>query len=55
MAVNKPPALKPELVMEFVAKAHADFQRVRELLQQEPALVNASWDSASTQKSRGAS
>ena len=44
MAANKPPALKPELVMEFVAKAHTDLNRVRELLQQEPALVNASWD-----------
>ncbi len=44
MAANKPPALKPELVQEFVVKAHADLNRVRELLKQEPALVNATWD-----------
>jgi hypothetical protein len=30
--------------MEFVAKAHADLDRVRDLLAQEPALVNATWD-----------
>ena len=44
MAVNKPPALKAELVQEFVVKAHADLNRVRELLKQEPSLVNATWD-----------
>ena len=38
------PALRPELVQEFVSKAHGDLNRVRELLAQEPALINASWD-----------
>src|SRR2546423_15579027 len=28
----------------MVLKAHGDLERVRELLAQEPALVNASWD-----------
>ena len=38
------PALELELLQEFVAKAHGDFQRVAEMLQQEPALINATWD-----------
>lgn len=36
--------LAPELVKEFVGKAHGDLERVRELLGQQPALVNAAWD-----------
>jgi hypothetical protein len=36
--------LEVTLVQEFVAKSHGDLERVRELLAQEPALVNASWD-----------
>jgi hypothetical protein len=39
-----PQPLKPELVREFVLVAHKDFVRVRELLAQEPALLNATWD-----------
>ena len=38
------PALETALVFEFVAKAHSDLDRVRELLAQEPGLVNATWD-----------
>lgn len=38
------PALQPELVQEFVGNAHGDLERVRELLSQEPALINAAWD-----------
>ena len=37
-------ALKPEMVQEFVAKAHGDLNRVQVLLAQEPALANAAWD-----------
>lgn len=37
-------AIESELVREFVACAHGDFDRVRELLAEEPALVNACWD-----------
>ena len=40
----KKPSLNSELVNEFVNVAHSDFARVKELLQQEPALLNASWD-----------
>jgi hypothetical protein len=36
--------LAPALVNEFVGKAHGDLDRVRELLGQHPALVNAAWD-----------
>ena len=38
------PALDTALVFEIVAKAHGDLDRVKELLAQEPALVNATWD-----------
>ncbi|MEO8356985.1 MAG: ankyrin repeat domain-containing protein [Chloroflexota bacterium] len=39
----KPP-LEPSLVQEFVGNSHGDLHRVQELLAQEPALINASWD-----------
>jgi len=42
--MDKRAALAPELVMEFVGKAHGDLNRVQELLAQEPALLNAAWD-----------
>jgi len=38
------PAIEPALAFEFVAKSHGDLNRVTELLTQEPALVNATWD-----------
>lgn len=38
------PALELDLVQEFVAQAHGDFARVKELLTQEPGLINATWD-----------
>ena len=38
------PAIAATLVQEFVGKAHGDLNRVTELLAQEPALVNATWD-----------
>jgi hypothetical protein len=41
---QKPPALDGELVKEFVGNSHGDLARVQELLAQEPALLNASWD-----------
>jgi len=37
-------ALETTLVFEIVAKAHGDLDRVKELLTQEPGLVNATWD-----------
>ena len=42
MATN--PALETTLVQEFVGKSHGDLERVKELLTQEPALINATWD-----------
>lgn len=33
-----------ELVKEFVGNAHGDLNRVQELLEQEPGLLNAAWD-----------
>jgi len=42
--MERAPALELELVQEFVAKAHGDFERVKELLMQNPGLVNATWD-----------
>jgi hypothetical protein len=41
---DAPPQLDPQLVQEFVAKAHGDIDVVSSLLQQEPQLVNAAWD-----------
>jgi hypothetical protein len=38
------PALDLKLVEEFVGVAHGNFARVKELLEAEPALVNATWD-----------
>jgi hypothetical protein len=40
----KPPALASDLVKEFVGKAHNNLDRVKELLAQEPNLLNACWD-----------
>jgi hypothetical protein len=42
--MDRPPPLPPELAQEFVAQAHGDLNRVKELLEQHPALANASWD-----------
>ena len=38
------PALEATLVQEFVGNAHGNYARVKELLEQEPALINATWD-----------
>ena len=42
--MKKKAALVADLVQEFVVKAHGDLERTRELLDAEPALVNAAWD-----------
>ena len=42
--MEKIPALELTVVQEFVAKAHADLDRIKELFAQAPALVNATWD-----------
>jgi hypothetical protein len=38
------PQIAPELAQEFVAVSHGDFERVKALLEQTPALANAAWD-----------
>ena len=38
------PALEATLVSEFVSKAHGKLEAVKELLEREPALINAAWD-----------
>ena len=38
------PAIEASLIQQFVGNAHGDLDRVKELLSQEPALINACWD-----------
>lgn len=40
----KPPPLDRDLVRDFVIAAHGNLDRTRELLGQEPGLLNATWD-----------
>jgi hypothetical protein len=40
----KPVPIDAALVNEFVLKAHGDLGVVKQLLEQEPAIVNAAWD-----------
>ena len=42
--MERVPALELDLVQEFVAKAHGDFERIKEMLTQQPSLVNSTWD-----------
>ena len=42
--MERPPAIAPDLVREFVSNAHGDLKRIQELLAQEPMLLNAAWD-----------
>ncbi len=44
MTDEKPQPIEPELVAEFVLKAHGDLGVVKQLLEREPAIVNAAWD-----------
>jgi hypothetical protein len=41
---ERPPRLDPDRVREFVIAGHANLDRTRELLDQHPALINATWD-----------
>jgi hypothetical protein len=41
---QKAAPLDPQKVEAFVSRAHSDLEAVRELLDEEPALVNAAWD-----------
>ena len=41
---DAPPAIDPALVQAFVSNAHGDLDEALRLLDEAPALVNASWD-----------
>lgn len=41
---QKPDPLDKALVMEFVRKCHGDIAGTKELLAQQPGLLNAAWD-----------
>ncbi len=41
---DKPPALESAIVNEFVRVAHNNFDRMKQLLEEYPTLLNASWD-----------
>ena len=42
--MDRPPAIDRNLVEEMVRKAHGDLDRVKQLVGEKPALVNATWD-----------
>lgn len=42
--MERPPALAPELVRDFVIAGHGNLEKVKEMLGQEPTLINAAWD-----------
>jgi hypothetical protein len=44
LSEERPAAFDAALVHEVVGVAHVDLARVRELLEQQPRLVNAAWD-----------
>ena len=44
MTDEKPSPIDSELVAEFVLMAHGDLGVVKQLLEREPAIVNAAWD-----------
>lgn len=41
---ERPPALQPEQVREFVIAGHGNLERVKAMLAEEPGLINAAWD-----------
>jgi hypothetical protein len=42
--LERPPALAPDLVKEFVIAGHGNLPKVQSMLRQDPGLLNASWD-----------
>ena len=42
--MEKKPSLEASLIQDFVGNAHGNMDRVRELLAQDPALINSAWD-----------
>jgi hypothetical protein len=43
-AQGRPNPLAPTIVEEFVRKAHADLSGTKALLEEQPSLLNATWD-----------
>jgi hypothetical protein len=41
---DRGPRLDDDLVREFVVAGHANLEKVKEMLAQQPALLNATWD-----------
>jgi len=41
---DRGPRLDADLVREFVIAGHANLDKVKEMLEQQPALINATWD-----------
>ena len=41
---NKPAPLGPGLVRTFVGKGHSDLEAVKQMLEETPAILNATWD-----------
>jgi hypothetical protein len=41
---ERPPRLPAEQVQTFVGVAHGDLQKVKEMMADTPALINAAWD-----------
>jgi len=41
---ERPAPISSELVLDFVRNAHNNLARVKELLEKEPSLLNATWD-----------
>ncbi len=39
-----PPVIKPELIKAFVSAGHNNLEKVKQMLAEEPGLLNASWD-----------
>ena len=42
--IERPPALDPALVKDFVGAAHGNLEKTQELLARQPGLLNATWD-----------
>jgi len=43
-APQRPPQIAPELIKRFVGAGHGDLNAVRDMLAEQPALVNGIWD-----------
>ena len=41
---ERPPALNPVLVKDFVVAGHGNFEKVKQMLQEHPTLLYATWD-----------